>query len=201
VNELFFVSSIPSERKKIKEIIKGKKLRKIAPRVYTANFEDSPESIVKANFFSILNELYPGALLSHRSAFEIKPTSSNQLFCTYSYSRKVTLPGITVNLIRGKGPDEEDIKIGCLRASSRHRAFLENLQVSRKKGPDSKVLSPEQLELELRKILTIYGESGLKEMLYKAELSAPVLNMEKEYLKLVEIVIMLLSAKDSRHSK
>ncbi|MEX0362825.1 MAG: cell filamentation protein Fic, partial [Allomuricauda sp.] len=45
-------------------------IRKIAPRIYTSNFEDAPDNIIRRNLFPILGNLYPGAVLSHRSAFE-----------------------------------------------------------------------------------------------------------------------------------
>ncbi|HLU87306.1 MAG TPA: hypothetical protein VKZ44_06090, partial [Taishania sp.] len=60
-------------------------IRKIAPRIYTSNLEDSPEDIVRRNIFPILGNLYPDAVLSHRSAFEFAPTSTYQVFVTYKY--------------------------------------------------------------------------------------------------------------------
>ncbi|VAW11457.1 hypothetical protein MNBD_BACTEROID03-1220 [hydrothermal vent metagenome] len=68
----------------ISKLEKEGTLRKIASRLYTSNLEDSPEDIIRRNIFSILGNQYPRAILSHRSAFEFKPTTSGQLFVTYT---------------------------------------------------------------------------------------------------------------------
>src|ERR1035438_3192680 len=72
---------------------RNRKIKKIAPRIYSANFEETPDEIIKRNILVILGNLYLGAVLSHRSAFEFKPTITNQIFVTYKYTRKVFLPG------------------------------------------------------------------------------------------------------------
>lgn len=47
-------------------------IRKITSKVYTPNMEDSLEDIVRRNVFRILGFLFPHAVISHRSAFELK---------------------------------------------------------------------------------------------------------------------------------
>ncbi len=48
----------------------------------------------------ILVYRYPDALISHRSAKEIRPTATGDFFLTGSTSRRVTdLPGITLNIV------------------------------------------------------------------------------------------------------
>ena len=54
----------------ITSLKKEEKIRKIASRVYTSNLTDAPENIIKRNLYSIIGKLYPGALISHRSAFD-----------------------------------------------------------------------------------------------------------------------------------
>ena len=54
-------------------------LRKIATRVYTTNMDDAPEDIIRRNVFYILGQLFPKAVISHRSAYELKPTSEGTL--------------------------------------------------------------------------------------------------------------------------
>jgi len=96
LQEIIFGSSNPVISKKISKLEKEGKIKKIAPRLYTGKIDEEPEKIVRRNIFTILGGLYPGALLSHRSALEFAPTETNQLFLTYSYTRKAELPGITV---------------------------------------------------------------------------------------------------------
>jgi hypothetical protein len=138
MSELIFASSDPKEGYKISKMLQEKKIRKIAPRIYSTNFEEEPSQIIKRNIFEILGNQYPDAVLSHRSAFEFKPTSTNNLFVTYTYTKKIKLPGITINFLEGKGHVEGDNKmIGELYVSSEPRRFGESQ--SQKTGHDSKL--------------------------------------------------------------
>ncbi|MCJ7552259.1 MAG: hypothetical protein MUO34_00115, partial [Ignavibacteriaceae bacterium] len=92
MSEIIFASSNPQEAYKISKMLQEKKIRKIAPRIYSTNFEEAPSAIVKRNILEILGNLYPEAVLSHRSAFEFKPTVTNQIFVTYTYTKKIKLP-------------------------------------------------------------------------------------------------------------
>jgi len=95
LQEVIFGSSDPETSRKISKLEEGGKLKKIAPRLYTGNLVDSFDTIVKRNLFTIIGRLYPGAVLSHRSALEYQPTETNQIFLTYKYNKKVSLSGIT----------------------------------------------------------------------------------------------------------
>jgi hypothetical protein len=55
---------LPENLQEISKLVKEKKLKKIAPRIYTANLLDSESSIIRRNLFFILGKLYPGAVLS-----------------------------------------------------------------------------------------------------------------------------------------
>src|SRR3989339_324399 len=139
MSELIFSSMDRQENYKISKMLQEKKIRKIAPRIYSTNLEEAPSAIVKRNILEILGNLYPSAVLSHRSAFEFKPTATNNIFVSFSYTKKIKLPGVTINFLEGKGPVEGDNKLfGELFVSSKERAFLENLQITKKTGSDSK---------------------------------------------------------------
>ena len=99
--EIVFSSSDPSTSRKIGERVKSGELRKIFPRIYTSNLQDTDEAIVSRNLWPILGTLYPGAILSHRSAFEAWPTEAGDVFLTYKYSKLVELPGVRVHLLKG----------------------------------------------------------------------------------------------------
>ncbi|MEO7120836.1 MAG: hypothetical protein ABIY62_07060 [Ginsengibacter sp.] len=106
--EVVFTSSNIKLSKQIFKLAKSGKIRKIAPRIYSSNFTDSPEIIVRRNLFAILGKLYPGALVSHRSALEFKPTSLGHIFLTYSYTKKIKLPGIIIRFLQGPGRIDGD---------------------------------------------------------------------------------------------
>ena len=127
LQEVVFSSSDPALSKQVSKLEKAGKLRKIAARLYSSNFTDSPETIVRRNLFAILGKLYPGSMLSHRSALEFKPTSAGHIFLTYTYTKKINLPGIILRFMEGPGPIDGDNPFsGELYASQLERALLEN---------------------------------------------------------------------------
>lgn len=173
-------------------------IRKLAPRVYSGNLEDDPEIIISRNLFSILGHLYPGAILSHRSGLEFKPTSTGQIFLTYKYTKKAKLPGLTIRLLEGSGPTEGDNLIaGGLYASQKERALLENFQSSRKSGPDSKTLTLPEIEERLEQIVRVNGEEELNRVRDTARVISQKIGMDKEFEKLNTIISALLATRPS----
>jgi len=81
--EIVFGSSDKAESGRISRRVKSGRLRKLVPRVYTSNTIDTDAAIVSRNLFPILDRLYPGALLSHRTALEARPTEAGDVFLTY----------------------------------------------------------------------------------------------------------------------
>ena len=88
LQEVIFSSQDSGISKQISKLLKAEVIRKIAPRIYSSNLEEPVEGIIRRNIFQILGNLYPGTMLSHRSAFEFKPTKTNLLFLTTSYTKK-----------------------------------------------------------------------------------------------------------------
>jgi fido (protein-threonine AMPylation protein) len=199
LQEIIYSSSDKKVRKQIALLESTGKIKKIAPRIFTSNFIDTDEVIIKRNIFSILGNLYPGSLLSHRSAIEFKPTTTGQIFVTYTYTKKIELPGITIRFMEGIGAIEGDNSFsGELFVSQRERAFLENLQPSRKTGPESKTISISELENKLEKIAQVKSEEGLNQIRDNAKVIAEKLGMQKEFEKLNKLISALLSTQPSK---
>ena len=199
VHEIIMATSDKSETAKKTEMIRRGELRKIAPKIYTTNMMDEPSAIVRRNLFYILGQLYPNAVISHRSAFEFKPTDEGDFFLTYSYSKNIFLPGITVHLIKGPAGTDSDMPfIENLYVSSNERRILENLQKGRaRNGSSSKCLSREVVEQHLEKMLQVNGESGLNKFRDKCRTISTTLGMEQEFEILNRIIGALLSTKPS----
>ena len=109
--EVIFSTSDKNLSKQIKKLEKEGVIRKIATRVYTPNLTEPPERIIRKNYLAIVSALYPGALLSHRSAMEIQPTKNNNIYLTYSYTKNIKLPGITLKFLKGKKRLESDNRL------------------------------------------------------------------------------------------
>ncbi|TLP75690.1 Fic family protein [Maribacter sp. ACAM166] len=177
-------------------------VRKIASRIYTSNLEDTPEDIIRRNIFPILGNLYPGAILSHRSAFEFAPTVSGQIFVTYKYTKKVKLPGIVIRFLEGPKAIKGDTSFsGALMVSQRERALLENLQVSRQTGGDSKTLAFPQIEEKLEKIVRVNGEEELNQVRDRAREISKELGLETAFEKLNRVISALLTTRPAKELK
>ncbi len=199
VQEIIFSSSDKSLSKQISKLEKNGEIKKIAPRIYTSNFTDEPEEIIKRNIFKIIGTQYPNSVLSHRSAIEFKPTTVGHIFVTYKYTKKIKLPGITIRFLEGNGPIHGDNHFsGELFVSQQERAFLENLQVSRKLGPQSKTLTIPEIEAKLEQIIRVNGEDGLNQVRDKAKEIADKLDMQNEFAKLNKLISALLTTQPSK---
>lgn len=202
LQEIIYSSSDPKISRQIKKLEKDGKLRKIAPRIYTPNFTETPESIIRRNIFPILGQLYPNAILSHRSALEFKPTQAGNLYLTYTYTKKINLPGITINFFKGSPPIKGDSSFaGNLFVSQKERAFLENFQSSRKSGIDSKTLTAAEIEEKLEQIIQVHGEEGLNNLRDKAREVSIELEMGDEFERLNRTISSLLTTKTYKNLK
>ncbi len=199
LQEILFASSDPNISKQLSKLEQAGKIRKIAPRVYSSNLTDKPAAIVRRNLLLILGKLYPGALLSHRSAFEFQPTASGDIFLTYSYSKKISLTGVTLRFLKGYEPLQGDHPVsGGLHASQRERALLENLQPSRQLGDKSKILPLSAIEEKLEQVIKVHGEEELNRLRDRAKAIAGKLKMKTEFAKLNKIISALLQTHPSK---
>jgi len=109
LQEIIFSSRDPNISRKINKFLREEKLRKHAPRIFSPDLEEEPAEIVRLNIFKIIGVLYHGTILSHRSAFEFRPTSLGDLFLTGSYTRNIELPGVKINIRKGHGALKGDM--------------------------------------------------------------------------------------------
>ena len=198
VAEVIVATSDKMESTRNTRMLREGSLIKIAPRVYTTNLEDDPQSIVRRNLFYILGQLYPGAVISHRSAYELRPTESGDFFVTYGYTKNVQLPGVKVHLMEGPAGTADDMPfVENLYISGTERRTLENLQKGRNRSGVSKCLPQEKIEESLERLLQTNGEKGLNAMRDKAREIAAALGMEEEFGVLGGIIGALLATKPS----
>lgn len=197
--EIVFASSDPNLSRKLSKLVSQGKLRKLASRIYTSNMKDSPEYIVRRNFFEILAWRYPNSVISHRSAIELRPTENGHFYLTSSFSRRVTdLPGVTVNIYKGHPPHSNDAPYNGLYIASEYRYILENLQPSRKNiDGEEKTLPQSAIEERLERMILLGGEKQLNEFRDKVREVAKDLAMQSEFEKLTNIISALLNTHSS----
>ena len=196
VMEIVMGTSDKSDSARRTAMLKEGSLRKIAPKVYTTNMDEEPEVIIRRNLFYVLGQLYPHAVISHRSAYELKPTESGDIFLTYSYTKNVSLPGVTVHLMQGPMGTEHDMPfIENLFISSAERRALENLQKGRARSSVSKCMPRAYIEEMLERMLQVNGETGLNAFRDNARGIAAELGMNEEFETLHSIIGALLATK------
>lgn len=191
--EIVFGSSDSAASQAIRRAIKAGELRKLAPKIYTSNMTDSPEDIFKRNLYQILDHLFPGAVISYRSAFEHKPTDQGDIVLSYKYTKSINYPGIIIHLIKAPSHLEGDMKIlNNIYLASPERYLLENLKPAKKHS-----LGQAFVEERLDKICKIRGEDELNIIRDKAKKIAKSINMEKQFLKLDKIISAILRTNDA----
>jgi prophage maintenance system killer protein len=169
------------------------KIKKITPRIYTANMRDSEEHIIKRHLFDILKWRFPDAVISHRSASELRPTETGNFFITGKYTKKITdFKGVVIHVMEGKPAIKSDVHLDGIFVSSEWRWMLENMQISKKKGAESKNFPVEYIEDRLEKIIIREGEEGINKFRDHAREVAMQLEFEKEFARLNAIISTLL---------
>lgn len=197
MSEIIFASSNAQVSRRISQRVKAGELRTLRPRVYTSNFKDEPAQIVRRNLALIFGQLYPDALISHRSALEGGSLAGPDVYLTYLYTKKVAWPGVTVHLLAGPKPLESDRPhLGKLRLSSRARALLENMQPSR--GAKGKCLPRAKVEEILEKICRLHGDAALNRLRDEARAIAKALGMAQEFAALNQLFSAILGTGDAK---
>lgn len=187
--ELVFVGHEKHRSALIRNAVKSGILRSLAPKIYTSNLKDSPESIIKRNRYQILGSLFPQGVISYRSALEGGISSEGVVFLTYKYTKNIDLPGLKIRLIKGPGTDPDDMPfLEKLHISSRARALLENLQPGRNRTGFIKTLTKKQLEERLNQMIRTYGIEELNKLRDQARIISERLNMHKEFLELDNMI-------------
>ena len=201
MKEIIFGSDNKAESKMIAYRESKGTLKKIAPRLYTTNLLDSPETIVKRNLIPILGWRLPGCVISHKSASMLKPTDNENLYVTYKFTKRIDdLPGLILNVLKGPGHLDSDIRLGAsdVYASSEERWMLEVLQPARRgKDGESKGMSLKDIETRLDSMIRAGGETRVNQFRDKARTTAEALGMMDEFGKLNTLISALLKTHES----
>src|SRR5216683_4518042 len=136
-DEIIFTGSNPTADRQTRRLAASGKLRKIHSSIYTSNLTEPLESIGLRHALKIAGHLFPGAVLSGRTAKEMHASRAGQdgsrsgpgfvFLCHVKARRSVALPGVQISAINGAGPQPGDFPLLTLYAASTARALLDNL--------------------------------------------------------------------------
>ena len=194
-NEVITSSSDEVASRLLAKLKAEHKVRKIAPRVYTTNLTDKPENIIRRNLWTIIGRLWKDARLCHRTAIEYAP-HENHIFLGYTYTKKISLPGIILHFIKDDARLESDYPfLDGLRVSSLPRALLENLEPDKSQNGIVKCLGASGVEEILEREFLSGGEQAVNRIRDDARNVSIALNKPKEFRKLDNLIGAILSTR------
>ena len=132
--EIIFTGSNPTVDRQTRRLAASGKLRKIHSSIYTSNLTEPLESIGLRHALEIAGHLFPGAVLSGRTAKEMHPSRALGqdgsksgpgfvFLCHVKARRSVALPGVQISAIHGAGPQPEIFRFSPCTRPLRHGRF------------------------------------------------------------------------------
>lgn len=197
---LFSQASDPAQSRRVRRLAVGGHLRKLYAGIYTSNLDAPPEAVVLRHWRAIAGHLLPGAVVSHRSAFDSRP-HDGLLFVTRGKTRRtLELPGLAIEVLPGPAAVTDsaarDVPYGAVFLASEPRRFLENL--TRGRGWSQRVLAQEELEVQFDRMLALRGEHRLNDLRDACKALADRLELVVEFKRLDRIVGALLGTHDAK---
>jgi Fic/DOC family len=177
------------EVRSVQRRLRAGELKRMVPGVVTSQPADEWPGLVARERIRVLAALFPGAVIGYQSAFDGgQPSPEGVIYLSYSYPRKVSLPGLEINLLLGPGQCAGDTPMmgRDLYYPSNARMLLENLTVSR--GKARKSVGPAKVEERLITICEARGEETLVSLREEARALAPQLKLDREFLVLDGLV-------------
>lgn len=170
-------------------------VKKIGPRLYTSMVGDEPERIVRTHLWEIVRLLFPGLVVSYRTGLTTKPTPEGKVFLVGPYARVQKLPGVTIRVLKGEGPQPGDVQFyGGMHLASQARALLESMS-GRRVEAESPTMARAELEAFVERRVRTTGEGWANEVRDLARRIAPALGLEKEAEDLAAMIGAMLGTR------
>ncbi len=198
--DLIFPGQTATSRRLVAQLKSEGKIHPIGPRLYASVPKSEVKNIVRGSWSTVVSRLFPGVLLSHRSALDYRPDEKGKIYLTSSTQREVHYPGLTLQFLRGPAPLPTDPAFLNFFASSLPRALLENLSIARG-NTKTKILPIEEIEAKLEQILHEKGEDALNLIRDQTRTIAKKLKWETEFKKLDQMVGALLGTRSPKKVK
>ena len=182
------------------EAVERGQLRKLGSRLYTRNLTEDPVRLVRRQWYHLITDYYPDALIADRTALENKPAADGSVFLISEKKRDIDLPGVLFRPRKGPKPLDSDLPfIGRARLSSTPRAYLENMNPSRARGGRvARTLSREQTEERLNALIMQQGEGALNRLRDEARDIAPQIGLDDAFAELNRLIGALLGTREAK---
>jgi len=197
-----FLTARSAPRSTVYAAARRGQLRPLAPGLFTSDVETPLEELVRERLLAIVSTLYPGAVISDRSARSGgRPAEDGSLFIVHERTRETSLPGeIVIRPRHGAGPLEWDMPfVGELWLASEPRALLENAVLTRGRGPRvARTLTRTELEDWVESMLVQRGPEGLNGLRDRARVLAPQLEMAEQFQLINGLIESALGTRRAR---
>lgn len=202
---LFTPADDNAEAQRLVRLRKAGQIRPLYRGVYTSNLGADAADVVRRNWQPILAYLAPGAVLSHRSAFDTRPADGWLYFSRAIGQRDLDLPGLKVRgivkvnrgaLIGTDRPGASDTPYRGIFVASQPRAFLENL--TQDKRLNARQLPRPELEARLEQIVAVRGAQAINSLRDDAREVSERLGLAVEFKALDGIVGALLGTQTAK---
>lgn len=166
-------------------------LVRLAQGVYTSDTSTDPAVVVKREWHRIVGHLYPGAVITDRSALTGGPVDSTLYLSHPGRERSIELPGLTVRARSGAGPVEGDAPLpDGLWQASKGRALVENTRPSRARGGRAaRTLTETELGDWIDRLAMIDGPDRLKRFRAQGEAVAEQVGASADGVALVASLV------------
>ncbi|WP_029461843.1 Fic family protein [Serpentinimonas barnesii] len=194
---LLYAEMAAAEVRAAQRQLKAGQLHRIAAGVLTPWPEASWPGLVARERIRLLAALYPGAVVGPKSAFYGGVPHDGVMHLTYTYTKRVALPGMTVQLIQGPGASQGDTPMMGreLYYPSLPRMLLENLSITR--GQVQKSVGRVEVERRLIETCEARGEEVLNHLREQARDLAPGLGLQREQVLLDELIGAILGTRQA----
>ena len=170
-------------------------LLRLAPGVYTGLVDSDPVETARRLLLRILEHERPGIVITDASARTGEPRGGVLHAASASSVRSLDLPGLTVRIRTGPGPQPTDLVLGSdIYLAGPARGLLDNLAVSR--GSASRVLSRADVEDWIDALVRSRGEAWVNQLRDQARALAPHLHREREFELLDGLLGAALGSRD-----
>ncbi|HBI20127.1 MAG TPA: cell filamentation protein Fic [Brevundimonas sp.] len=194
--------------RKVRRDHKAGKLNRIASGIYAEPSAEPIEVLVRRNWFKIVGKLVPDGVATDRTGMDGKPwrdASSGDVqtdaFVFMSAPRTrdiIRAPGLVINFREGKGPVEGDIPYLGTWLGGPIRKLLDNLTPSRATGSGpSRTTGAAAVEAQLDSLCSTHGEAHLNHIRDAARDLAPLIDREKEFIVLNNLIGALLRTREA----
>jgi hypothetical protein len=175
----------------ISDRVRRGQLARLATGVYTSDVTSDPAAVVAREWHNIAGRMFPGAVITDRSAVTGEPVDGVLYLSHDGRARRVDLPGLSVTARSGAGPLDGDIPLpGGLHQASKGRALAENARPSRSRGGrERRTLDAAELGDWIDRLCQVDGPERLARYREQAERAADAVGAAQDAVKALSQMI------------